>query len=298
MFDAFVMKLHPAGPGPSATYFLRYSTYLGGFSDDGASNIAVDTDENVYLTGTTQSRDLAGTPQYDGFPVNGAYQPNHGGGNDAFLSKINTIAIGSESLVYSTYLGGNGNENAAVQLGGLALDPTTPSQVYVTGTTNSLNFPLRDWLDNVLGGYDVFVTKFDTSQSDDASLVYSTFLGGSHLDYATDIAVDNWGRVFVAGGTESNDFPVQCGLANAPSWDGFITMLDWGWSAILFSTHLGGDSYDQINAIAVDAGTTHVTGRTFSSNFPVFNGFQPTPAGSGNVIRHHGHSREVRVMIK
>jgi len=285
IFDAFVMKLHPGGPGPGAIYSMRYSTYLGGYSDDSGSNIAVDADENVYLTGSTQSRDLAWTPQDDGFPVNGAYQSIHGGGNDAFLSKINTRAFGYESLVYSTFLGGNGNENAAVQLGGLALDPTTPSQVYVTGTTNSANFPLRYELDNTLGGYDVFVTKIDTSQSDDASLLYSTFLGGSHLDYGTDIAVDKWGRVFVAGGTESNDFPVQCGLANAPSWDGFITMLEWGGSGILFSTHVGGDSFDQINAIAVDAaGTAHVTGRTFSSNFPVVNGFQLTPAGSGDAF--------------
>jgi hypothetical protein len=285
IFDAFVMKLVKWGSGTSATYSMRYSTYLGGFSDDLASNIAVDANANVYVTGRTQSRDLAGTPQYDGFPVVGAYQSIHGGGDDAFLSKINTRESGYLSLAYSTYLGGNGSENAAVQLGGIALDPTTPEQVYVTGTTNSANFPLWNELDNTLGGSDVFVTKFDTAQSDNASLIYSTFLGGSHGDYGTDIAVDNWGRVFVVGGTESNDFPVKCGLANAPSWDGFITMMEWNGSNILFSTYLGGDSIDQINAIAVDAsGKPHVTGRTLSSNFPVFDGFQLTPAGSGDAF--------------
>jgi Beta-propeller repeat len=284
IFDAFVMKLG-RGPSPASPYSLRYSTYLGGFSDDGASNIAVDDNESVYLTGTTQSRDLAGTPQYDGFPVVGAYQSIHGGGDDAFLAKIDPLEAGYNSLVYSTYLGGNGSENAAVQLGGLALDPTTPGQVYVTGTTNSANFPLWNELDNTLGGYDVFVTKIDTSGSGNASLLYSTFLGGAGRDYGTDIAVDNWGRVFVAGGTESNDFPVKCGLANAPSWDGFITILEWGGSDILFSTYLGGDSIDQINAIAVDAsGRAHVTGRTYSSTFPVVNGFQLTPAGSGDAF--------------
>jgi hypothetical protein len=283
IFDGFVMKLSPSGSSPSATYSMRYSTYLGGFSDDSASNIAVDEKENVYLTGATQSRDLAGTPQYDGFPVMDAYQSNHGGGDDAFLSKIDTNGSGSASLVYSTYLGGSGSENAAVQLGGIALDPTTPGQVYVTGTTNSINFPLRSELDSTLGGYDVFVTKIDTWRSGDDSLVYSTFLGGAGLDYGTDIAVDSSGRVFVAGGTLSNDFPVQCGLANAPSWDGFVTMLEWGGSSIMFSTHLGADSYDQINAIAVDAsGTAHVTGSTYSSNFPVVDGFQLAPGGFGD----------------
>ena len=281
-WDAFVMKLHPS---PGNTYSVRYSTYLGGFSVDAATNIVVDAEENVYLTGATQSRDLMGTPQYDGFPVSNAYQANHGGGDDAFLSRINTNGIGSDSLVYSTYLGGNNSEYAAAHLGGLALDPFAPAQVYVTGTTNSANFPLRNELDNTLGGYDVFVTKIDTSQSDDASLIYSTFLGGSHRDYGTDIVVDNWGRVFVAGGTESNDYPVKCGLANAPNWDGFITMLEWGGSGVLFSTHIGGDGYDQIHAIAVDAlGMVHVTGVTLSSNFPVVDGFQLTPAGAGDAF--------------
>ena len=130
-----------------------------------------------------------------------------------------------------------------------------------------------------------FNNKVITMKSDDASLIYSTFLGGSHLDYGTDIAVDNWGRVFVAGGTESNDFPVRCGSTKAPSWDGFITVLEWGGSDILFSTHLGGDSIDQINAIAVDSsGAAHVTGSTYSWGFPFLNGFQPTPAGSGDAF--------------
>jgi hypothetical protein len=279
IFDAFVMQFQ-ASPRSPSSYSLAYSTYLGAHSDDGASNIAVDTHENVYLTGTTQSQDMQGTPQYDGFPVQNAYQPNHGGGSDAFLARIDTRAIGSESLLYSTYLGGNNNENAAVQLGGIALDKTMRSQVYITGSTNSGNFPLRNPLNATLSGYDVFVTKIDTSQAGDPSLIYSTFLGGAGIDYGTDIAVDDWGRVFVAGGTESNDFPVRCGFANSPSWDGFITVLEWGGSSISFSTYLGGDSIDQINAIAVDAlGTAHVTGRTYSSNYPVMNAFQPLSAG-------------------
>ncbi len=149
IWDAFVMKLHPS---PGDTYSMRYSTYLGGVGSDGASNIVVDAAENVYLTGATQSRDLMGTPQYDGFPVVNAYQSINGGGDDAFLSRINTTASGAASLVYSTYLGGNNSENAVVQLGGLALDPFNGGQVYVTGTTSSLNFPLRNALDNTLGG--------------------------------------------------------------------------------------------------------------------------------------------------
>jgi len=281
IFDGFVMKLAPSG----LTYSLRYSTYLGGYTDDCASNIAVDANENVYLTGTTQSRDLPGTPQYDGFPVFNAYQPNHGGGDDAFVTKINTRASGADSLAYSTYLGGNGSENAMVQLGGIAFDKTTSSQVYVTGSTNSASFPLRDELYGPLGFYDVFITRIDTGLSGDDSLIYSTRLGGSGNDFGTDIAVDNWGRIYVTGGTQSSNYPVVCGTVKGPSTDGFVTILDSGGSAILFSTHIGGDFIDQINAIAVDAsGAAHVTGISYSWGFPFVNGFQPNPAGAGDAF--------------
>ncbi len=275
------MKLIPRG----STYALRYSTYLGGQATDCASNIDVDGNENVYLTGTTQSADNLGTPQYEGFPVFNAYQPNHGGGEDSFVTKIDTTAVGSASLAYSTYLGGNGNENAIVQLGGIAFDKTTSSQVYVTGSTGSANFPLRNELDGTLSAYDVFVTNIDTSLSGNDSLIYSTFLGGTWNDFGNDIAVDNWGRVYITGSTESGNFPVVCGAAKGPSWDGFVTMLDWGGSAILFSTHIGGDSIDHSHAIAVDAsGMAHITGVTYSWGFPFVNGFQPNPAGNGDAF--------------
>lgn len=281
IFDGFVMKLIPRG----STYALRYSTYLGGHSTDSASNIAVDSNENVYLTGSTQSNDLLGTPQYDGFPVFNAYQPNHSAGDDAFVTKIDTKAIGSDSLAYSTYLGGNGSENATVQHGGIAFDQTTSSQVYVTGSTNSANFPLRDELDGTLAAYDVFITRIDTDLSGNDSLIYSTFLGGSGNDSGNDIAVDNWGRVYVTGATQSSNFPVVCGDAKGPSTDGFVTMLDSGGSAILFSTHIGGDFIDEIYAIALDAsGSAHVTGISYSWGFPFVNGFQPNPAGAGDAF--------------
>lgn len=282
-FDGFAMKLGPSG----STYSLRYSTYLGGVNNDCASNIAVDSNQNVYLTGTTQSADQPATPQYEGFPVHNAYQANHSAGDDAFVTKINTRARGSASLAYSTYLGGNGSENAMVQLGGIAFDHTTSSDVYVTGSTNSVNFPLRGEFDNTLSFYEVFVTRIDTSQAGDDSLKFSTFLGDTGNDLGNDIAVDNWGRVFVTGRTESPNFPVVCGSPKGASYDGFVTMLDWGGSPIRFSTHLGGNSIDAINAIAVDAlGVAHVTGITHSwDNWnPPMNGFQLAPLGAGDAF--------------
>jgi len=151
-------------------YSLVFSTYLGGYDSDGATNLGIDRYGHVYLTGSTQSRDFTWTPQYDGFPVLNAYQSTHGGGSDAFLSKIDPE---NSALLYSTYLGGNGNDNAAVQLGGIAV--TRDGMAYVTGTAGSANFPIRDAYDAEWNGYEVFVTIINASQIGDASLVSSTF---------------------------------------------------------------------------------------------------------------------------
>jgi hypothetical protein len=277
IFDGFLMKFNYLG---GSTYALTYSTYLGGNNGDGVSNLAVDSSGHAYLTGSTQSADLAGTPQYDGFPVLNGFQSTLGAGTDAFMTKIDTSRTGASSLLYSTYLGGNNSENSAVQVGGIAVDAY--DQAYVTGMTNSANFPIKNALDATLGGYDAFVTKIDASLSGNASLIYSTYLGGSAQEYGNDIAVDPQGLVYVTGMTQSNDFPLtQCAFPNAPSADGFITVLDSAGSSLVYSTYLGGNGGDFINAIAVDAnGTAFLTGHTDAADFPITPGaYQPNLGG-------------------
>lgn len=277
VWDGFIMKFEPAGVG----YDLKYSSFLGGQSSDSITNIAVDTFGHIYMTGATQSADLSFTPYYDGFPFVNGFQSTLGAGSDSFLAKIDPSLPGTSSLVYSTFLGGNGNENAAVQLGGIAVDNTAQPQVYVTGTTNSSNFPLRDAYDSTLGGYDVFITRIDTAQVGDASLIYSTFLGGAALDYGHDIALDLQGQIYVTGMTQSNNFPLTpCALADAPFADGFITVLNPAGSALVFSTYLGGNNGDQINALALHGGAIHVTGATDSSNYFNTNAYQPGLGGT------------------
>ena len=276
MFDAFVMKLDHQGFN---NYALLYSTYLGGINSDGASSLALDGSGNVYLTGTTQSADNAGTPQNEGFPVLNGFQSALSAGGDAFMTKLGPGPSGGASLLYSTYLGGSNHENSVVQSGGIAVDAN--NMAYVTGTTNSTNFPLKNPLDSTLGYYDAFVTKIDASLAGNASLVYSTYLGGSALELGNDIAVDSQGRAYVTGVTQATDFPVTpCGTPDAPLSDGFITVLNSAGSGLAFSTHLGGSGYETVNAIAVDAiGTAYVTGNTDSANFPNPGAYQPTLGG-------------------
>jgi hypothetical protein len=279
IFDAFVMKFAPAGGND---YALVYSTYLGGNNSDEASSLALDSAGRVYLTGTTQSADLLGTPLlYEGFPVLNGFQPALAAGGDAFMTKLDPGVGGVASLLYSTYLGGNNQENSIVQSGGIAVDAN--NMAYVTGTTNSnsASFPLKNPWDATLGYYDAFVTKIDASLVGNASLVYSTYLGGLATEMGNDIAVDSLGRAYVTGVTQSNDFPVMCGFANTPSTDAFITVLDAAGSQPVFSTHLGGNGGEAGYAIAVDAfGTAYVTGNTDSSNFPNPGAYQPTLGGS------------------
>ncbi len=262
--DAFVTKFNAAGSA------LVYSTYLGGSADDRGFAIAVDASGNAYVTGETFSAN---------FPTASPLQAMLGSSNfDAFVTKFN--AAGS-ALVYSTYLGGSGNERGF----GIAVD--TGGSAYVTGLTDSTNFPTASPLQAALGGFvDAFVTKFNAAGS---ALVYSTYLGGSlgggagsAHDFGTAIAVDTSGNAYVTGLTASTNFPtaspIQATLGGGD--DAFVTQFNPTGSALVYSTYLGGSSGDQGNGIAADtSGNAYVTGQTSSTNFPTVSPFQATNAG-------------------
>ena len=190
----FVAKLNAAGDA------LLYSTFLGGSGSDGASGIAVDSDGNVYVTGVTESTN---------FPVINALQQGYAGKatvngpGDAFVVKLN--ASGS-ALVYSTYLGGTGDDNAL----GIAVD--LPGNAYVTGWTTSANFPSANAFQNAFGGgpTDTFVAKLNP---DGSALGYSTYLGGNGIDGDANgrggIAIDSAGSAYVTGYTTSTNFPLE-----------------------------------------------------------------------------------------
>jgi Beta-propeller repeat len=272
--EAFVVKFGTTGQ-------VQYSTYLGGGSDAGFA-IAVDQTGSVYVAGQTGSVTFPTT--------GGAIQTSYGGGlSDCFVSKL---AVGGNSLLYSTYLGGSALDLCT----GIAIDAA--SDVYVTGTTHSTNFPINMALQSNLKGIaSAFVAEINPSGG---ALWYSTYLGGSVVDNGNAIAVDGLGSAFIAGSTSSPDFPTTAGAAQtvlAGTYNAFVSKLAPGGTGLAYSTLVGGAGSDSATGIALDTlGQAVVGGFTTSSNFPLANAFQsmfqPTrdafatvvsPGGSGLV---------------
>jgi hypothetical protein len=266
-YDAFVSKLSADGAS------LIYSTYLGGDTTDIGYDIAVDGSGNAYVVGNTSSKNFQVT--------SGAYQAVSGGVDDAFVTKL---SVDGASLVYSTFLGGDTTDMGR----GISVDRS--GNAYVTGKTYSKNFPVTvRAYQTLFGGVDdAFVTKFSV---DGASLLYSTYLGGSSFDEGYGIAVDGSGNAYVTGYTYSKDFPATA-RAYQPSHtdrgnkDAFVTKLSVDGSSRDYSTYLGGTSDDAGYGIALDgSGNAYVTGFTSSSNFPRTKGaYQTWLDGNSNAF--------------
>ena len=258
--DVFAMKLNATGTA------LVYSTYLGPVIGIG---IAVDATGNAYITGQANG-DYPTTP--------GAFQTVPGGSSDGFLTKLNSTGT---ALVYSTFLGGTGFDVAtkvAIDAGGNA---------YVTGRAEA-GFPITAgaFQTSFNGGGDAFVTKLNPTGT---TAVYSTFLGGTGNDSGNGIAVNAAGNAFVAGSTDSPNFPVTPGAfqtMQAMGTDAFVTELNTAGTGLTYSTYLGGDGSDLANDIALDAaGNASVVGLTGSSDFPTTaDAIQSAPAGNNDAF--------------
>jgi len=259
--DGFVTKLNAAGNG------VVYSTYLGGSLDDRGSSIAIDSSGAAYVAGNTSSTD---------FPTASAMQPSYGGATDAFVTKLSAAG---NALIYSTYLGGSGIEN--IELGrSIAVD--SANNAYITGMTASVNFPTFQPLQaSRSGSNDAFVVKLNAAGT---AFVYSTYLGGSSIDYGESIAVDGSGNAYVAGFTSSPDFPSV--NADQPAigggYDAFIAKLNASGSALTDTDFLGGSGADSGYGIALDnSASAYMTGSTSSSDFPLKSPAQGSPGTSG-----------------
>jgi hypothetical protein len=251
VWHAFVAKLNATGSA------LVYSTYFGGSSSDfGDGGIAVDAAGNAYVTGTTYSAD---------FPTVDPLQATYSGG-DAFVAKLN--ATGS-ALVYSTYLGGS-RENDGY---GIAVD--VAGNAYVTGVTNSPDFPTANPLQPAYGGglLDAFVAKLNASGS---ALIYSTSLGGNDEDRGYGIAVDTACDAYVTGFTASADFPTT-NYFGPPGGAAFVAKVNDTGSALIYSAILGAAWGF---GIALDGcGNAYATGYAYSADFPTVNALQPVFGG-------------------
>jgi hypothetical protein len=262
--DAFVMKLEDDGSA------LVYSTFLGGTHGDEAKAIALAGNGQAYVTGTTISSDFPVTPDaYDQFYN---YVSAVGRTDTAFVAALN--ASGSD-LVYSTYLGGP----AWADDEGLAIAVDKSGHAHVAGYTESVDFfTTPGAYDTTYNSYrDLFVVKLETDGSD---LVYSTFVGGLGDDTGRGLALDDQGRVYLTGSTNSSDFPTTPEAHDKTInglGDVFITAIDASGTALVYSTFLGGSLSDHGFATGLHgAGRVYVTGVTESSNFPTLDAFDDT----------------------
>jgi len=243
---------------------MAYSTFLGGSGDDRGIGLAKDSMGSAYLTGDTHSTD---------FPTDDAYQSTFGSGDaDAFVTKF---SASGDSLVYSTYLGGSGTDEAK------SIQVDSSSRAYITGQTSSTDFPIQSAYQNTYGGgdRDVFVTILSSSGS---SLVYSTFLGGSSDDRGFAIALDSSQNVYVTGCTSSTDFPIKNaykGTYGGGDYDAFVTKISSSGTSLVYSTFLGGSGKENGYGIVVSGSNAYVVGRTSSSNFPRQNEYQDVHGG-------------------
>jgi hypothetical protein len=247
---------------------LVYSTYLGGNRQemlDEVGGVAVDPLGNAYIAGTTTSGDFPTTEGALDTALGG--EP---GTSDGFVVKL----LPTGGVGYSTYFGGSANDTISA----VAVDSL--GHACVTGYTNSLDLPAVNAVrEDYSSGDDAFAAKLE---SDGASLVYSTYLGGSGTDKGLAITVDGAGSAYVTGSTFSTDFPVARPLQPpSGSHDVFITRLNPAGTSLVFSSYLGGTSQDTGTGIGVDgAGEIYVSGHTLSGNFPVLFPLQTTLRGT------------------
>jgi Beta-propeller repeat len=263
--DGFVTELNASGSS------LVYSTYLGGSGSTQPFAIAVDSADAAYVAGNTTASD---------FPVASAYQSKLKGSSNAFVAKI---AAGGTKLNYSTYLGGSGSDSAFA----IAVSGGNP---YVVGQTTSNDFPTANpYQASYKGSTDAFVAKLVFSGAN-ATLAYSTYLGGTGSDEAYGVAVDSSGNVYVAGATGSTNFPTMGAYQSTfggGATDAFLAKFDSSGSKLVYSTYLGGSGAESVanvpeaEALAIDsAGKAYLTGATTSTDFPLANPVQPTYGGN------------------
>lgn len=261
---------------------LDYSTYLNSSAATNAVSVAAEPGTSfVWVAGTTNAADfpLGGAP-------NAPIRDTNLGLRDIFLAKIDTSKEGTESLVYAGFVGGTGPDEA------LAMTLDTDGNAVIVGSTGSFDFPIVGSMDSEIeGGNDAIILKIDPRREGADALVYTTFLGGDALDYATAVATDSTGRIIVTGYTVSENFPLTANAIQRNRQRGyelFISRIDpnAGTAGLQYSTYYGGSSTDIPRAAAVDAqGRIYVAGNTSSDNFPIGNEpFQATYHGQGDMF--------------
>jgi hypothetical protein len=239
--DCFIAKLNPEGTD------LSYSTFLGGTGDDACFGIDLDADGNAYVTGSTDSTELSLIP-----------------GSNAFVAKYN--AFGNDQI-YLSILGGDGDDI------GYSVAAGSDGSAYVVGATDSENFQTEQPFQPALGGtQDAFIAKLNPEGS---ATIFSTYLGGSEVDAAFDIAVDNVGNAYIVGSTNSPEF------SSLEGSNVFAAKFTADGSERTYFAIIGGNGDDVAFSVALDSEKcVYITGATSSTNFTTAEPLQASLAGS------------------
>ncbi len=264
--DTFLTKINAVGTA------FAFSTYNGGLAIDAtneavnveATPLRIDDNGNAWVIGTTESADFPTTAGAFDTSFAGPSGGNPGGG-DAFVTRFDTVA---GTRAYSTYLGGTGDEL------GEAIAVDAAGNAYVSMRTASTNFPVTAGAFDTSyngGNSDVGVAKINPAGS---ALVYATYLGGSNVEASAGLRIDAGGCVFVAGSTQSTNFPTIAGAAdtthNGGPNDGFMARLNASGSALLYSTFVGSGDTDGVFLFEIDsAGSAYGTLGDTLGNAPV-----------------------------
>ncbi|MGC9516166.1 MAG: SBBP repeat-containing protein [Methanomicrobiales archaeon] len=275
--DAFISKLAPNSQG---TNDLIYSTYIGGGNFELGWDIVVDDTGNIYITGETYSSNYPTTI--------GAYQTSKAGYIDAFVTIIAPRSQGSNDLLYSTYIGGSSTYTGSLANNrSHSLDIDALGNVYITGYTDASNYPTTPGAYQTIKAgttdTDSIISKIAPNGLGNSDLLYSTYIGGTNADRAHAITLDNIGNVYITGYTYSASHPITSGAyqtTHAGYTDGFLSKLalnSQGSNDLLYSTFIGGNSYDYTMGVVVDAaGIVHLAGHTESTNYPTTTGAYQT----------------------
>jgi hypothetical protein len=247
--DILVFKLDPDG-NPVWTVPIVGDE----LEHDYASGIALDSQNNVWVTGWTDSDAFPTTPD--------ALYPTHIHFRDAFLLKLDPD---DGDILYGTYLGGDYTDDAE------AILINSADEIYLVGTTGSTDFPTtpdayQDEPSAPLYLYtDVFITRLSP---DGTTILYSTYFGAFEDDMTRDAALDGQGNILFAGRTTAMEFPLVNPIQSTPN-EIFVSKLSADGSTLLFSTYLGGEDDDGVYGLAVDSeGMVYITGQTRSILFP------------------------------
>ena len=259
---------------------LNYASFFGGSSTDVINAVTSGADGLIYVAGYTTSSDLQ--PTYNG--VNGG----NSGGKDAFVAAFDPNRYGGQSLRYLTYLGGSRDDAANA----IAVDAN--SNIYVTGTTSSSDFPLAGNSVQTALALSTSASVFNTDAfvsviSQSNGLIYSTYFGGTGDETPYGIGLDAKGFIYVGGTTTSTDLPATSNAYQAVNWgpsDIFFLKLDVNATSPAYASYLGGEDQDDGRGLAVaPGGLVYFAASTLSTEFPTAGfAYQASPKGTENIV--------------